>query len=407
MNNRRPRESFAHESQVLPLGLRSCRQALCRRATHALILASALFVSTLVTSRVSAQQAVESIRAVKLERVKTASGLQVREFVGEVQPIRYWTLGFEVSGRITEVLFREGDEVRKGQVLARLDKSSYLLKLMSAEADLRDGESNLVLTKKKLLAQEELKGQGFASQRVFEQAQSEVSAAEASLASRKVIRDLAKRSLESTDLVAPADGIVAKRTAEPFVDVSSGQVVMRIDILGEVQVAVRIPASLMQRTAPGLEISIRANGQRYKGVVSEVAARVEAGNAFQVIVAVEGSNAVLRPGMTANVQFKYVRPAGVPGSLTIPLRSLVPGSKPMEGYVFVYDADKNALRKTLVTIIDLNSNFLEVVSGLKEDDAIVVAGVAFLADGQKVSIFNPAALKVTDSVQFGPSERAQ
>ncbi len=333
---------------------------------------------TFDAAHLSAQPMIEGVRSVKVDRVKSASESQVRDFVGEVQPVRYWALGFEVPGRITEVMFREGDEVKKGQVLARLDKSSYKLKLMSAEADLLDSESNLVIAKKKLLAQEDLNERGFTSTRVFERAQSELSAYEASVASRRVIRDLAQRSLDSTDLIAPADGIVAKRSGDPFVDVTAGQVVMRIDILGEVQVAVRVPANLMQRTERGLLINIRANGQNYKGAVSEVAARVEAGNAFQVIVAVEGANAALRPGMTANVQFRYERQAGSVSKVMIPLRSILPGSKPMEGYVFVYDVEQKTLRKTQVNIIDLNSNYLEVVSGLKEGDLIAVAGVAFL-----------------------------
>jgi multidrug efflux system membrane fusion protein len=354
-------------------------------------------------SRLSAQPAIEGVRSVKVDRVMSASDSQVREFVGEVQPVRYWALGFEVSGRITEVMFREGDEVKKGQVLARLDKTSYRLKLISTEADLRDGERDLVIAKNRYQAQGDLRDRGFTSQRAFEQAQTELNDAEAAVARRRVLRDLAQLSLDSTDLVAPADGIVAKRSADPFVDVTAGQVVMRVDILGEVQIAVRVPANLMQRTERGLLINIRANGQNYRGAVSEVAARVEAGNAFQVIVAVEGANSALRPGMTANVQFRYERQAGAVSKIMIPLRSMLPGSKPMEGYVFVYDVEQNILRKTQVNIIDLNNNYLEVVSGLKEGDLIAVAGVAFLADGQKVSLFNPSILKGAETIKSGPS----
>ena len=353
--------------------------------------------------RLSAQPAIEGVRSVKVDRVMSASDSQVREFVGEVQPVRYWALGFEVSGRITEVMFREGDEVKKGQVLARLDKTSYRLKLISTEADLRDGERDLVIAKNRYQAQGDLRDRGFTSQRAFEQAQTELNDAEAAVARRRVLRDLAQLSLDSTDLVAPADGIVAKRSADPFVDVTAGQVVMRVDILGEVQIAVRVPANLMQRTERGLLINIRANGQNYRGAVSEVAARVEAGNAFQVIVAVEGANSALRPGMTANVQFRYERQAGAVSKIMIPLRSMLPGSKPMEGYVFVYDVEQNILRKTQVNIIDLNNNYLEVVSGLKEGDLIAVAGVAFLADGQKVSLFNPSILKGAETIKSGPS----
>lgn len=372
--------------------------------------ASRLLIYGAVTSfvifdgpRLSAQPAIEGVRSVKVDRVMSASDSQVREFVGEVQPVRYWALGFEVSGRITEVMFREGDEVKKGQVLARLDKTSYRLKLISTEADLRDGERDLVIAKNRYQAQGDLRDRGFTSQRAFEQAQTELNDAEAAVARRRVLRDLAQLSLDSTDLVAPADGIVAKRSADPFVDVTAGQVVMRVDILGEVQIAVRVPANLMQRTERGLLINIRANGQNYRGAVSEVAARVEAGNAFQVIVAVEGANSALRPGMTANVQFRYERQAGAVSKIMIPLRSMLPGSKPMEGYVFVYDVEQNILRKTQVNIIDLNNNYLEVVSGLKEGDLIAVAGVAFLADGQKVSLFNPSILKGAETIKSGPS----
>ena len=245
-------------------------------------------------SKSQEHQAVDTIRAVKVQVVRSERNAQKREFVGEVRPVRFWTLGFQVSGRVADVLVKAGDQVKKGQVLAHLDPSPYKLKLESAEANLKASMTDVGVKQQRLDAQNDLKAKGFGNLRSLETAQSDLSAARADVAARKVTRDLAQRDLDNTTLLAPDDGVVAQRSVEPFADVESGKTVLKIDSTTKLQVAVRVPESLIHQTLVGHKVAISVNDQPYTGVITEVGAQVEAGNAFEVIVGIDGVNPMLR-----------------------------------------------------------------------------------------------------------------
>ncbi len=348
-------------------------------------------------SKTQEKQAVDTIRAVKVQVVHAERGAQMREFVGEVRPVRFWTLGFQVSGRVADILVKAGDSVKKDQVLAHLDPAPYKLKLESAEANLRASTTDVGVKQQRLDAQKDLQTKGFGNLRSLQQAESDLGAAQADAAARKVTRDLAQRDLENTVLSAPEDGIVAHRSVEPFTDVSSGQTVVRVDSTRALQVAVRVPESLIHQTQPGQKVAINVNGQPYTGEVTEVGAQVEAGNAFEVIVRIDGLNPLLRSGMTARATFDYPPSGKNMDAMIVPLRAILPGDSAMSGFVFVYDPAEQIVHKVAVSATDLQNNLVEVSGGIKDGDAIVVAGVAFLSDKQKVVVFNPDELKTASA----------
>jgi RND family efflux transporter MFP subunit len=355
-------------------------------------------------SKAQEHQAVDTIRAVKVQVVHSERNAQTREFVGEVRPVRFWTLGFQVSGRVADVLVKAGDQVQKGEVLAHLDPSPYKLKLESAEANLKAAVTDVGVKQQRLDAQNDLKAKGFGNLRSLETAQSDVSAAQAEVAARKVTRDLAQRDLDNTLLTAPDNGVVAQRSVEPFTDVESGKTVLRIDSTTKLQVAVRVPESLIHQTQVGHKVAISINGLPYTGVVTEVGAQVEAGNAFEVIVGIDGVNPVLRSGMTARVTFNYPPSGRNLDAMVVPLRAILPGDKAMQGYVFVYDPAEHVVHKVPIQATDLQNNLVEVTGGLKDGQAIVVAGVAFLSDKEKVVVFNPDVLKTANAAPTGSAQ---
>jgi membrane fusion protein, multidrug efflux system len=379
---------------------RACRPWRSRAGCAAL--GAALVVAA--CSKAQEHQAVDTIRAVKVQVVHSERNAQTREFVGEVRPVRFWTLGFQVSGRVADVLVKAGDQVHKGEILAHLDPSSYKLKLESAEANLKAATTDVGTKQQRLDAQNDLKAKGFGNLRSLDTAQSDLSAAQAEVAARKVTRDLAQRDLDNTVLTAPDDGVVAQRSVEPFTDVESGKTVLRIDSTTRLQVAVRVPESLIHQTQVGHKVAISINGLPYTGVVTEVGAQVEAGNAFEVIVGIDGINPVLRSGMTARVTFNYPPSGHNLDAMVVPLRAILPGDKPMQGYVFVYDPAEHIVHKVPIQATDLQNNLVEVTGGLKDGQAIVVAGVAFLSDKQKVVVFNPNELKTASApLPTGPT----
>ena len=338
-------------------------------------------------------------RAVKLLLIRPARLEQQREFIGVIQPVHTWTMGFQVKGRISQVLLREGELVKKGQLLAYLDKTPFKLSVATAEANLRDAIANLGFKRDRLEAQNKLKQRGFASQRVQQQAASEVSAAETLAESRKVALELAQRDLKNTDLFSPEAGVIAKRFVEPFVDVTGGQPVMRIDDQRNLQVVLQIPVPLLRYTKLGDKVTMRANGDNYSGAISEIGSLIEAGDAFKIVVRIDAPGPLLRAGMTAYVNFRFSSGNKREDTFPIPLRAMVPGSARMEGFVFKYDRKSGTIQKVPVRISNISDNTIEIKGGLKNGDLVAVAGVAFLANGQKVSVFNPDVLKTGGASQ--------
>ncbi|MDE3273019.1 hypothetical protein ON073_13380 [Pseudoalteromonas sp. G4] len=129
-----------------------------------------------------------------------------------------------------------------------------------------------------------------------------------------------------------------------------------------------------------------------KGHISEKGTRAESANAFPVTVILDEENPVLRAGMTAEVEFVYqgVGRTGYTGpSIRIPVSALGADIK-QKAFVFVFDTNTQLLEKRFVQTENVINNQVLISSGLQDDEIIATAGIAFLRDGQKVSLLDNA-----------------
>lgn len=330
-------------------------------------------------------------------RVKTitaqAGGEQrYRSLVGELQPAEVWNLAFPIQGRVTQLLVNEGDKVKKGQLLARLDPMAYELKLKNAQSGLQSATSERKEKRDALAAQTLLKDQGYMTGNMLEKLRVDLAASETRLANSESALALAKRDLDYTMLQAPADGTISGRLIEPFADVNAGQAIMRLDGSAGLRVAIRVPDKLMQGFALGTPVSIQLADRKLEGKVSRIDARASAGDSFPSYVSITGDTTGLRPGVTARVQFAVNGNTGgdagkdvqVKKNILVPLQAIVPGNAPGHGFAFVFDDKNSKVRRVEVRIKAVNDSDVEIDEGLKAGDEVVVAGVAFLSDGQVV-----------------------
>ena len=125
-----------------------------------------------------------------------------------------------------------------------------------------------------------------------------------------------------------------------------------------------------------------------QGRITEIGTRAEFANAFPVTVVLQGDNPLLRAGMTAEVEFSFAGPGrtGHKGdAIRIPVTALSAGLA-QKSYVFVYNNETQQVIKTQVQTENIFQNEIIISSGLKQGDIIATAGVAFLRDGQQVSL---------------------
>jgi len=172
-------------------------------------------------------------RPVKLFTVAGSDTASLREFSGRVERTNVSPLAFQVPGRVVEILVLDGRRVVKGQLLARLDAEPFELQLRRAEAQYAQLSSDVQ-------RKSELHSDGILSDGAFEQLKS-------ALVSAGVARDLARRDLRNTRLVAPFDGRVLQRNIETEQTVQAGAPAMSFESLNRADIGIELPQSLVER----------------------------------------------------------------------------------------------------------------------------------------------------------------
>jgi len=269
-------------------------------------------------------------------------------------------LSFDAPGVIATLQVDEGDEVRAGEVLGTLRRTTVGSNATEAALARETARRLLERTQK-------LHERGYASDAALEDAQLAV-----------------ERANEATLLVAPANGVVLRRLAEPAQMTSAGAPVL---VLGEADsglvVRVSVPALAAARLSAGASAEVTVAGHpETTGQVARIAAKGdEVTGAFEVEIRVD-SPAALRSGQVAAVRIAAAGEAEV--ALRIPALALL-DARADQGVVFVVDAEGITRRRSVQTA-GIDAGGVVVVAGLAPGERVVATGVAYVRDGEPVEI---------------------
>ena len=348
----------------------------------------------------------KAVPAVKVFTVgKQASG-QSRRLSGIVNAADKSPLSFGVSGKVIELLVSVGEPVDEGQLLASLDPEPLQIKLTDKRAKLNNARAQLLEAKTTLERTRSLVEQRAASNQELETAAAKFASKESSLQQAQADLTQAELDFDHRQLLSPVAGKVAKLAIDKFQEVSATEQVITLQSDQLLEVAVRVPetmiryldyAQVVQVTFPSLPSAT------IHGVVSEIGASAEDGNAFPVTITLGGSDDDLRPGMTAAVTFNFDDYLDRRVAYLIPLSAIAidrgladpekyrrgDGSTESQVPVFLFDAESGQIQETAVTVGQLRGNEIEVYAGVAPGDQVVSAGVTFLSDGMAAKAWQP------------------
>ena len=277
----------------------------------------------------------------------------------------------KVSGEVREILVEEGDDVREGQVLARLDGDRLRLELNQSEANLRklqrDYERNVELKEKNLISSGD-----------FDKIKYDMEALEASY-------NRAKLELNYTQIRAPLTGVVSERYVRRGNTIASGEPVFRVTSLDPLVAYLFVPEREYRNIAKDQVVAIDIDalqGERVLAAVTRVSPVVdpETGT-FKITIEIADDQRRIKPGMFGRISIVYDQHANV---LQVPRSAILEDSDEIS--VFVVE-DGKAVRKGVQTGYS-NSGMVEITSGLGDDDLVVTMGQIGLKDDALVSIIN-------------------
>ncbi len=396
-----------------------------------------LIVAVIVVALLNSNK--EKIVKVTAEKVQRRTITQVVTATGSIDPIDKVIITPEVTGEIVELPVKEGDQVKKGDLLARIKPNIYIAQrnraqasLQSAEANLKVREATLDKAKSEYERIKKLFAKGLASQQELDNAKanfltnegqylsqvSMVKQAEESLAEKE--EDLAK-----TKLTAPLDGTISQLNVELGERVlgsgfSQGTNMMTVSNLENMEAVVDVDENDVVNVAKGdtAIIKIDAFGdEEFKGLVYQVgnsAIKTGAGSQDQVVnfevkINLLGKNSKIKPGMSCDADIQTETHQNV---LAVPIQSLTARidkgnfkkgkrdfrkmkktkkvekkNKPQE-VVFLVNGDHAKMVKVKSGISD--EDYIEIVSGLKEGDKVITgpykAVSRALEDGTKILV---------------------
>ncbi|MEO1225173.1 MAG: efflux RND transporter periplasmic adaptor subunit [Pseudomonadota bacterium] len=326
------------------------------------------------------------VRAIAPFTVGDLAGEVSRTLPGQYQAVDSATLSFSVSGTINELPVVVGQLVLEGEVLSRLDPTSYQLDVAAAQADVQRARARQEEADTEFARQRELFQGGWISQAALdgyqtraETATSDVEAALAQLA-------LAQRNLEETVLTAPYDGSIADVIADNFTVVSAGQSVVQMDAAGAIQLNMAVPDRLASRMALNMEVSLDAatiDDCGCVGRIAEIGQTLNVADTVTVNVAVIDPPVDLLPGMSGSATFRF---HDGPDGYYVPFGAVAAGDRPGTSFVFRYDAQAGVVRQVQVTTAGGQGENVLVTEGISQGDVIAAAGTGLLRDGQSVRL---------------------
>lgn len=325
-------------------------------------------------------------RPVKVETIGSAAAPGEASFVGTLRDRQRTDLGFETPGRIATIAVDVGDRVRAGQELARLDEAPARWRLDRAEADRAAAAASLAERALQLEQQSKLAREQIISETALETARAQHASALSQARASESALSQARRDLALTRITAPYAGTIVGRTAQPHADIAAGQPVLQIEGGRTLEVVVMLPDNVASRLSAGQAAAGVDGAQRLALKLDRVSARSENGSLVQAIFRVEG-NAQARSGGVVSVELARAASDG----LGVPAAAVMPGSEPGIGSVYAFDAMLGRVQRRPVKLgaSMLPGGRVVVTEGLKAGDQIVVAGTAFLSDGQSAVRYMP------------------
>lgn len=313
---------------------------------------------------VEAQVAQEAVPSVSVVEVSAREVPQTATYTSTVQPYVKNNIAPQMAGRITKINVEIGDFVKKGQVLAEIDKAQ----LQQAQLQLHNQEVEL----ERLRALYDAGGLS----------KSDLDAIELSY---NVTKTQVDNLLENTVLCSPIDGVVTARNYDVGDMYTMSMPIYTVEQIKPVKLLVGISESDYTKVKKGdaVEITVDAlPGQTFTGKVGKIYPTVDAATrTFLVEIVVPNNGNVLRPGMFARVTVTF----GVNNNVVIPDVAVVKQQGSGERFVYILNQDGTVNYQKVVLGRRMGAEY-EVLEGIPSGAKVVTGGQIRLKDGVKVTV---------------------
>ena len=308
--------------------------------------------------------AVEAAKArVTVETVKLQNVDQIEELTATVKAEAKNDIASQGAGRIVKIYTEVGQTVQKGQLLVKMDPTS----LLQVKTQLANYEADYNRTL-------ELCKAGGASQQAVDQLKVQLD----------VTRETYNNLLENVELKAPISGVITARNYDSGDMYKGGEAIVTINQITPVKIVVAVSEENFSSIKLGQKINIKLDtypDKTFTGSVSLIYPVMdESTRTFQVEISIPNGDRKVRPGMFARAVMNY----GTKKRVLVPDVAVQKQMGSGDHYVYIYKDGK--VKYSIVKTGRRIEDQYEIISGVEDNDQVVISGISKLADGKEVEI---------------------
>ncbi len=345
------------------------------------ILCGLLVIFILSACSEQEKQVEQPLRPVRTITVSAPDLNRAHEFSAVVDASHKADLSFKVSGELIEFLVNQGDDVSKGQVIARLNASDIKIQLKESQSSYDKSKADYDRGKNLIRS-------NTISQADFDQLRAQYNSAKAKL-------ETAKNNLDYTELKASFDGIIAKKYTENFQEINARSPIVALHDLSNINLKIEVPESIMiraqksERPTDMVAIFDAVGDVSFPLTFKEVSTQADAvTRTYEATLTMPApTDHTILPGMTARVIAKKLHSDNIATHFFLPMKTVLKDSQ--GNYIFIVEDSSNGIgiiKRRSVTVGEVTRLGIEIFSGIEQGDKVLSAGMRKVSDGMKVKL---------------------
>ncbi|MBI1884212.1 MAG: efflux RND transporter periplasmic adaptor subunit [Chlamydiae bacterium] len=322
---------------------------------------------------------------VKVTKAQKADFQDLLPVLGSIEGLSEIDLKFEVPGIIEFYNFQDGDRVRKGDVIARLDNRDALLKVKYRKAKLEVAETGVSSAKKKQEMYQKLYDIGAIIKAKIEEVQLDLENKQREYDAAKIEVESSKEELSKTYLKSPIDGVLGARDAEPGEYVTSNSDIVSVIDTSEVYAKIGIVEKDINKLQSGQAAKFFVDtypNKSYDGEIVSITPMIKGKSRTLTVKAKlpNDENAPLVPGMFTR---GFVTVYSKQNTFALPIKAVETSGE--EAFVFIVD-DKNVAHQRPIKVGYTATDEIQIDDGIAEGELVVTETPVKLKDGAPVKI---------------------
>ena len=343
---------------------------------HKVILTFATAITMIGCSAEKEQSTTQYVetKSIKVETsiAKSNQKIDHLNYTGAIIPSSTTPLSFQLPGLVQNIYVSEGDVVKKGQVLASINKKSF-----QSTSDMATASQKQAQDAYERLKQVHDKGS------LPEIQWQEMNA---NLAKANAAAEIAQQNLNNCNITAPINGVIGTRDVEIGSTATPGISVFKLVTIQKLYVRIAVPETEIRKIEKGqtAQITIAAvSTESFTAVIKNIGVIANPfSKTYEVKLVMDNPKMIIKPGMACDIDLETT---SITSAISVPYHSVIQDEK-NKNYVYTVNKSNNTVTKQYVEIGLFSNNELIVTKGLSEGDLVVVVGQQKLHDQSTVII---------------------